>query len=145
MNWRAVLTWTALSIVAWFLLVALLGLAAGFVIQQAYGLQDIPLAQPAMLIPIVLTLGILPRLALGFLLATTIWSFLARLIPFLEGAGVRLAAFLSLYGLVIGALVWIAIPLERSIAIYGALLFAASLGLPRYFSGRLPAGVFAGK
>ena len=143
MFWRAVVIWTALSLVTWFFFVAIIGFFAGIVFQQAYELYDTPLGQAGVLVPIVISLGLLPRLAVGFLLATTIWALLSKRLPRLEGAKKGSVGFFVLYSVGIGALAWLAFPLYQPFATYGALLFVVCFILPRFLSSRLSPGVFA--
>lgn len=143
MNWRAAVAWTVLSLVAWFVLVALVGFLAGAVIQQEYDLQEIPLGQTGVLVPVVISMGLLPRLAVWFLLATSTWAFLARQIPEIEHTKRSLFASLASYAVAAGVLAWLAIPLNEPFATYGALLFAVCFVLPRLLTRRLSPGVFA--
>jgi hypothetical protein len=142
-NWRAVIIWTALSLVTWFFLVAIIGFLAGMVIQQAYELEDVPLGQAGVLVPIVISVGLLPRLAVGFLLATTIWALLVKRLPRLEDAKKSYVGFLAVYSVAVGALAWLAFPLNQPFVTYGALLFVACFVLPRFLTSRLSPGVFA--
>ncbi len=133
-----------LSLAAWFLLAAMIGLVAGAMIQQSYGLWEIPLSQVSLLVPVVISLGLFPWLATGFLLAATIWGLLVQRLPRLEIDRRMYGVSLTLYASALGAVAWLALPLEEPFATYGALLYAACFLLPRVLSNRLPPGIFAG-
>jgi hypothetical protein len=142
MNWRAVIDWTVLSIVAWFLLVALIGLLASVVIQQEYDLQEIPFGQAGMLVPVVISIGLFLRLAAGYLLATSTWALLVKRLPQLEYSRRNYFGLLALYSVVFGVLAWRALPLNQPFSNYGAALFIACFILPRFLTNRLSPGVF---
>ncbi len=143
MNWRAVIAWTVLSLVAWFALVAIIGFLASVVIQQEYDLQEIPLGQAGVLVPVLISMGLFPRLAVGFLVAIFIWALVARRLPQIERKKRGLFGVLVPYSAVVGVLAWLALPLNEPFATYGAVLFAACLLLPRLLTSRLTPGVFA--
>jgi hypothetical protein len=143
MNWRAAIRWAALSLITWFILVGTIGLLASTVIQQRYDLGDIPLGQAGVLVPVVISIGLLPRLAPGFLLGTMIWSLLARRIPQIEATRKSLVGFLSVYSLAAGGFVWLALPLNQPFALFGGVLFMVCLFSPRFLSQRLYPGVFS--
>jgi hypothetical protein len=142
-NWRTIIAWSLLSLAAWFLLVGISGLLASTVIQEAYDLRDIPLGQAGVLVPVVISIGLLPRLAVGFLLATSIWALLARGLPKLENRITSYVLGITLYSLLIGILAWLALPLNEPFAIYGAVVFVTSFHLPRMVTSKLSRGMFA--
>jgi hypothetical protein len=142
-RWRAVLIWTALSLVAWFILAAVVGLLVGTVLQQALNPYEVPLRQAGLMVPIAISLGLLPRLAVGLLLATAFWATMAKRFALLEGTEHRSVRYFALYSMAVGTLAWLGFPLRPPFDAYGALLFVASLVLPRFLTRRLSFGAFA--
>ncbi len=143
MNWRAIGLWTALSLVAWFVWVAAIGLAAASLIQQIYDLADIPLGQAGVLTTVAISIGLLPRLAAGFLLAAVGYAWLARRFPRMEAGRVKFLGSLGIFAVAGGILMGWALPLNPSFALLGGFVFALSFFSSRFLSRRLPRGVFA--
>jgi hypothetical protein len=142
MNWKAIFIWVFLGLVVWF--TGSLGLGLVF------GVRNIPeggdwmrSALAGMLVPFLAFMVYQPAIFVILLLAALIWISIVKRFPRIETDRRNFPITLSLYALLIGALVWLFYPLDRSLAGTAMLLTALSLLLPRVACRRLSAGVFA--
>ena len=142
MNWKAIFIWVFLGLVVWFTCSLGLGLV--------FGVRNIPeggdwmrSALAGMLVPFLAFMVYQPAIFVILLLAALIWISIVKRFPRIETDRRNFPITLSLYALLIGALVWLFYPLDRSLAGTAMLLTALSLLLPRVACRRLSAGVFA--
>lgn len=140
--WRAVALWTFVALATFLAASLSVGLAFGLYRRPADG-THLTYALGGMLVPALAFVRFLHLIAPALFAACALWSVMARAIPVLEASQFGLAVFLSGYAALLCALIWLAFPLDRQLALPTAVLFFLALVAPRFVIRALAAGVFA--
>lgn len=144
MNWKGAVVWILGSVGAWFALAALGGLAAGLGFLQRNDLGGASIGWAAILVPVVVSIGLLPMLVTGFVVSATVWAVLVGFPPVSTWSSGTSTAILAIYCAVVGFFAWVALPFNGPFSALGGGLFAAALFISRIILGRRIGGNVTG-
>jgi hypothetical protein len=140
MNWKGILRWIILGLATWLILSLVAGLIFGVINPEAKK-NIIVYALGGMLGPFLFFFVNIHYLFGLFASSSIIWAFLSKRFTSIENGKFH-NIILLLFSSIIGIIVWIVFPFDRSLAIVGAVFTVLSILLPRLISKKLIAGTF---
>ena len=140
MNWMGILRWTILGLVTWLILSLVAGFIFGVINPEAKN-DFIMYALGGMLVPLSVFISNIHYLFGLFASSSIIWAFLSKRFTSIEIGKFHILFLLS-FSSVFGIIIWLVFPLDRSLAIVGAIFTMLSILLPRLISKKLFTGTF---
>ena len=142
MNLKDVIWWFGLGLLVWLAASLLSGFVFGIVKVEASSSIFLR-AFGGMVVPLLFFVRYFLIIA-GALLATILlWALVVRRFPVLESSRLHQVISLVIYALILGIIVFLLFPFERSLAFFAASFTILSILIPRFLIKKLSPGSFA--
>ena len=139
MNWKAAIMWIRASLSAMLIIMILFGILLGLVIKDSSGEINV---LSGIMVPLLILMAFLPQILGILVVGPILWAIISKFYTSFETSD-RFLFILGMYCFLCGLAFGPLISTEPLVWMFGNIIMAASLFLPRIYSKKLVAGTFA--